>query len=401
MRTVADLRRAMIEETENLAPRVRFADVRRRARRRRFRWGVTSVVAALAPLLAGLLINGLQPAAPPLPAPTPRPAPTVPISVHPSFPPVGDVITTDVRVGNDSELVFWFHEGPFLSAGLRNTATGTVRSLAGAPVTCSAGTCPGGGEHGFDHHLGQIDDRLGAVVDYGLFVGDAARIIVSTGGQQVDAELAPWSVDPSYIVFWVRHGGTPLPPTGAPEATGTAQPRFTAYNRAGEVIATAEGRSQRTDGGLIAEDRPRVGDLIRTGTPTASGRELVLWFVGDDKSALLKAGEWHPGSGTATELNLLGMFARPPFSIGFYRGYHRIDGPGGTQITLGVYVGPATRVVMAHPAEGVTTGSARWSVHPELVICWAANVPAATAHEISAVAFDANGRVVAATNFRN
>lgn len=391
MRTVADLRRAMIEETENLAPRVTVADVRRQAlRRRRLRWAVTAVVSGLVPLLAGLLINGSQPAAPPLPAPTPRPAPTVPIAVHPSFPPVGDVITTGVRVGNDNELVFWFHEGPGLSAGLRNTATGTVRGLDGG----------GGGGLGFAN-LAQIDDRRGGLVDYGLFVGDAARITVSSSGQQVDAELAPWSSDRSYIVFWARHIGTPLPPTGAPEATGVAQPRFTAYDRAGEVIATAEGRSQRSDGGVNAEDRPRVGDLIRTGTPTASGRELVLWFVGDERDALLKAGEWDRGSGTATELRVLGGFARPPFAIGFYGGYHRIDGPGGTQIVLGVYVGRAARVVMAHPAEGVTTGSARWSAQPELVICWAVNVPTATAHEISAVAFDANGRVLAATNFRN
>lgn len=390
MRTVADLRRAMIEATENLAPRVTFAGVLQRARRRRLRWAVTALVAALVPLLAGLLINGMRPAAPPLPAPALRPAPSVPFSVHPSFPPVGDVITTGVRVGNDDELVFWFYEGPGLSAGLRNTATGTVRSLEGA----------GGGGPGFAN-LAQIDDRRGGLVDYGLFIGDAARISVSTSGQQVDAELAPWSNDRSYIVFWARHTGTPLPPTGAPATTDVAQPQFTAYDRAGKVIATSQGRSQRSDGGVNAEDRPRVGDMIRTATPTASGRELVLWFVGDDKGALLKAGEWDPRSGTATELKVLGGFARPPSAIGFYSGYDLIDGPGRTQIALGEYVGPAARVVMAHPAEGVTTGSARWSAQPELVICWAVNVPTATAHEISAVAFDANGRVIAATNFRN
>ena len=402
MGTVADLRQAMIDETEGLAPRVTFAQVRLQARRRRLRRGVTALVAGLLPLLAGLLVTGLQPASPPTPAPTvwpgptPRPAPTVPVFVHPSFPAVGDVITTGVRVGADSELVFWFTDGPGLASGLRDATTGQVRSLEGG----------GSGVRGFSD-LAQIDDRRGGIVDYGLFVGGAARITVTTGDQRLEAELAPWSIDPSHIVFWTRHTGTPLPPSGAPQPSSGASlppsgaPLFTAYDRANRVIAVSEGQSQRSDGGVNAEDRPQVGELIRTGTPTARGRELVLWFVGDDKGALLKAGERDPNTGTVTELKLVGGFARPPSDIGFYLGYNQFDGPEGTQTVLGVYVGPATRVVMAHPAVGVTTGSARWSAHPELVLCWAAKIPAAAAPDISAVAFDANGRVVAATNFRD
>ncbi|HEU4423590.1 MAG TPA: hypothetical protein VFR67_13745 [Pilimelia sp.] len=411
MRTVADLRRAMIEETEGLAPSVTFADVRWRARRRRIRWVVTAAVAALAPLLAGLLVTGLQPAGPPLPRPTVwpeptvRPEPTVSVFVHPSFPPLGHVITTGVRVGEHEELVFWFSDGPSMSAGLRNAATGQVRDLESG----------GSGEGGFEL-VAQIDDRVGGIVDYGLFHGDAARITVTADGRQAEAELAPWSIDRSYIVFWARRTGTrlppsdaplpptdaPVPPSGAPEPTGgVAQPQFTAYDRAGDVTATSQGRSRRSDGGVNAEDRPQVGKLIRTGVVTASGRELVLWFVGDDKNALLKAGERDPRSGRVIDVMTLEGVARPPFAIGFYGGYHQLDGPGGTKILLGTYVGPAARVVMAHPAAGVTTGSAHWSAHPELVLCWAAKVPAATVYEISAVAFDANGRVLAATDFRN
>jgi hypothetical protein len=398
MRTVADLRRAMIEATEGMAPRVTFADVRRQARRRRLRWLVTSAVAALAPLLAGLLITGLQPAAPPLPAPPVRPAPTVSIDVQSSFPPVGHVITTGVRYGRDEELVFWFQEGPALAAGLRDVATGQVRRLDDA----------GSGEDDFEL-VAQIDDRLGGIVDYGLFRGDAARITVTADGRQVEAELAPWSSDRSYVVFWARHTGPPLPPSdrpdppvGAPEPTGgVAPPKFTAYDRAGDVIATSQGQVQRTDGGVIAEDREPVGKPIHTGIVTASGRELVLWFVGDDKGALLKAGTPDPQNGTLIEeVTLLGV-ARPPSAVGFHPGYHQFNGPDETKILVGTYVGPAARVVITHPAPGVITGSARWSAHPELVVCWAANVPAATAHEISAEAFDANGRVLARTNFRN
>lgn len=392
MRTVDDLRRAMIEETADLAPRVTAAQVRQRARRRGVRWGISLLVAAVAPLTAGLLVATLQPSAPPVPSPTlpARPAPTVPVNVDPSFPSVGDVITTGMRVGDDSELVLWFHRGPALAAGLRDTATGNVRSLEEGP----------GGENGFSN-LAEIDDKRGGSIDYGLFVGDAARITVTTNGTQRQAELAPWSGNRSYIVFWTRHDGSPL--TGAtqlPLSVDPTQPQFTAYDAAGTEIARSDG-SRRTDTGINAEDKEQVGELIRTGKPTASGRELVLWFVGDNNGVLLKAGEWDPATRKPVEPQVLGPYHRPVVPVGFYNGYHAVDGPAGTKIMLGSYTGTAATVTMAHPAEGVVSGSARWSTEPTLVICWAANVPAATAYQISAVAYDAGGRVLAATDFRN
>jgi hypothetical protein len=384
MRTVADLRLAMTEATKHLAPRVTFADVRRRAQRRRLR-RIGAVLAAVAPMLAVLLAVELQPASP---SPAPSPTRSAPMSFPPSFPPVGDVIATGVAVGAD-ELVFWFHEGPFLSAGLRDTA-GAVRPLDPG----------GGGDNGFGN-LGEIDDRHGGIVDYGLFLGNATAITVSTGGRPVAATLATWSGNTSYHVFWARRTGTAVPPTGAPATAGAAQPQFTAYDLAGRTLARSDGPTQRTDGAVNIADSPRIGDLIHTGTPAASGRELVLWFTGDDNGAVLHAGEWDPGTGTAKELRGLENVTRPPFGSGFYHGYQTVDGPRGTKIVLSTYVGPADRVVMAHAAPGVTTGSAHWSAYPQLILGWAANVPADSAYQMSAVALDVSGKTIAATDFHN
>ncbi len=284
---------------------------------------------------------------------------------------------------------------PERSTGDDRATTGKVRTLESG-----GGAQPGSPPASRFGQLAQLDDRAGGIVDYGLFHGDAARITVDAGGRVVGAHLAHWSRDRSFTVFWVRRTGTLLSPTPAPEGAGGTQPRFTAYNEAGEVLGTSDGQeSRRSDGGVNAEDRERVGDVIRTGTPVADGRELVLWFVGDDQQAILKAGA-RDRAGTIAELKLLGNYHRPPFDIGFYHGLQTIDGPGGKQIVLCTYVGPAARVVAGSPAAGVTHGFGRWSAHPELFIVWVAGVPPESAYQTTATAYDVQGTMVAASNFR-
>jgi hypothetical protein len=224
---------------------------------------------------------------------------------------------------------------------------------------------------------------------------------VRTGGEPVTATLATWSGNESYHVFWARRTGTPVPPTGAPATTGAVWPEYTAYDLAGCVLATSDGPTQRTDGAVNIADSPRIGDLIHTGTPTANGRELVLWFTDDDNGALLHAGEWDPGTRTAKDLRGLENVTRPPIGSGFYHGLQTVDGPGGRKIVVGTYVGPADRLVMAHPAPGVTTGSAHWSAYLQLILGWAAKVPADSAYQVSATALDASGKTVATTDFHN
>ncbi len=107
------------------------------------------------------------------------------------------MITTGLQVGGNEELVFWFSDGALLNAALRDRATGVVRKL-------SAETGLGG--------LAELVDRRRGVIDCGVLHGDVARITVATAGLAVEAELARWSKDPGYVVYWARRSGTPLPP---------------------------------------------------------------------------------------------------------------------------------------------------------------------------------------------
>jgi hypothetical protein len=395
MRTVAELRQAMVEETRDLETRVELAAVQRRARRRRLGQACGAGLAALTVVaVAAYAATASGPGTgQPIGA---LPTPTISIQVHPSFPSTGRVITTGQQVGSpDLELVLRFHgqaDHTWLVGGLLDRRTGVVRDLEGATSMHDAAATIGGFKE-----LDQIDDRVGGVIDYGLFIGTPGRIVAEAHGGRYEAGLAHWSVNGAFTVFWVDHPGTPLPnPTAYPRPSGpTDQPRFVAYDAVGNQIGTSAGMwSHRSDIGVNLEDAPQVGAVIDTRVRLADGGTLLFWFVGTGDSAILKAGKRDPATGTLTTLKEISSLHRPPFASGFYHGLSDLPGPDGTHIMIGEYVGPAVRVVGGAPGAAVTSGYAHWTAHPELIVYWVANVATADYPETSAVAYDAAGKIV-------
>jgi hypothetical protein len=441
MRTVDDLRAALIEETSDLQPDIQLAPIVRRARQRRLRQAGAAATAGLivasAAALASLYV------APSVPEPLATP--TVAVRVDPSFPPYGKVITTGARVGADQELVIWFGNGPdtvTIVSGLLNRRTGSVASLETISSFYSSQARTGGFQL-----LAQVDDRKGGVLDYGFFIGTPSRIVEQANGRTYQTSMARWSVNPAFVVFWVDHPGTPLPDptaapatpvpydsnnpsapdpldsnyvsapepydpsapmpdntpgaTGVPIAPAPVDPngtRFIAYDPAGKQLATSDGLTVRpADIWLKRLDAPQLGKSIDTGATLADGGQLVFWFVGSGDSALLKAGSRR--AGTVTELKVVGSLHVPPFNSGFYRAWDDFDGPNGTHIMAGTYVGPATKVVTGAPGPGVRSGYGHWSSHPELIVYWAENISTANYPQTAAVAYDPAGKVVGAFSY--
>ncbi|OLB65216.1 MAG: hypothetical protein AUI10_07770 [Actinobacteria bacterium 13_2_20CM_2_72_6] len=225
----------------------------------------------------------------------------------------------------------------------------------------------------------------------------ARRIVAEARGTRYEARLAHWSVNPAFTVFWVDHPGVPLPDaTAYPRPTGpTEHATFFAYDAAGHQLATSGGiTSKRSDIGVNLQDAPRIGELIETGLRLASGGMLVFRFVGTDNSVLLKAAGRDPATGTVTDLKDLSALHLPLSPAGFYNGMSDLAGPGGTQIMVGEYVGTAARVEGGAPGAAVTSGSAHWSAHPEMIVFWVANVAPAVAAQTGAVAYDAANKIV-------
>src|SRR5207248_2576203 len=130
---------------------------------------------------------------------------------------------------------------------------------------------------------------------------------------------------------------TPLPnPTANPVPTGPIeQPIFTAYDAAGDQIATSAGKtSLPTDNSLAIQDAPVVGTVVDTGVPLADGKRMVIWFTGTGDSALLKAGE-RDSAGKLTTLKDISALHQPPFASGFYSGRSELSGPDGTSVVIG------------------------------------------------------------------
>jgi hypothetical protein len=383
MPTESDLRRAPRGETEGLDAPIEPVDIERRAQRRRL--GQTAAVAATVVLVFALGVAvGSATGGGPRPAATPS-VPSVGLRIDPNLPPSGAVIRTGALVDGDEELVVWFdRDGGFLS-GLLNRTTGVVRDL---DTLTTGGTGFAG--------LAQVDDGAGNVIDYGLFIGDAADIEGQVHGGTFPTHLAHWSNDPTRVVFWAVHRATPVPADpGHVVDAGADQPVFTAYAAGHRPLGSSAGKqSLRTDEGVVRQDAPRVGDVVDTGATLADGRTLLLWFTGAGDQAELVAGA-RDATGGVTRVKDLGGFHQPPYASGFSRGWDTFDGPAGTQILLGFYVGPAATITMTVPGQGVTTGTARWSAHPELWFSWATGTTAATRQQVLATALDAAGNPIA------
>src|SRR2546430_5843898 len=139
MRTVGELRQALIEETSELETRVDLPAVRRRARRRRLGRAAGAGVAGLTGVaVAAYAATGAGPGPGPgitRPMGPALPTPSISLQVHPSFPTTGQVIRTGAPIGGpDRELVLRFvgvGDDTRLVGGLLDRRTGVVRDLEG------------------------------------------------------------------------------------------------------------------------------------------------------------------------------------------------------------------------------------------------------------------------------
>lgn len=385
MRSIEELRQAMRDETRDLAPRVTLAQVRQRARRRRFTGLVAFAAAVLVPV--GATVTALA-GAPAGPVPPPPPSGGVVQTGLPGGPElagVGPVVRTGIAYGPDEEFVLRYSgdEMNGLHAGLYNAKTAQYRTFEGGQ------SVPQAGEFGT---VLEFEDRHDGIVDYGVVRGSGLRVEVTADGQLVQATVAELPAMPGATVFWVRRGGIAVGPTSAVGGP-SPQLRFTASDSAGTVVASG-GHVQRSDGAVVIRDTSvRIGDLMPTGVTLADGGRLVFWFTGDDRSTGLVAGS-DTGTGPPAEIRGLGRYARPPFDIGFYGGRHEFDEPGGTKVVVLIYVGPAAAVTLS-AAVSTGHGSARWSAHPQLRIAWIAGVPAQESWKVTAAATDGQGKVIA------
>lgn len=393
MHSIEELRRAMRDETRDLAPRVTLGQIRQRARRRRFTGLVAFAAAVLVPVGVTMTALAGGPAGP-SPSPVDPPSGATPVVTDlaggAEFQGSGPIVRTGVAYGADEELVLRYSgedmNGVF--SGLYNPKTSQYRRFEGGLMVPAAGQFS---------TIMEIEDRRGGIVDYGVVGAPGVTVEVTFDGQHATATSAAIPVLPGTTLFWVRRTGIAVGPTsqvGGP----TPNLAFTARDVTGATVATG-GYVQRSDGQVVIKDTAvRIGDLMPTGVTLADRGELVLWFAGDDRSTGLFAGS-DTGGGEPTELRGLGRFARPPFDIGFYGGRTELDEPGGTKVVLLVYVGPAATVTAAAPVS-TGRGSVRWSAHPRLRIAWISGVPAQDGWKVTGIATDANGNPVAVTQGR-
>ncbi|WP_326551924.1 hypothetical protein [Micromonospora sp. NBC_01813] len=193
--------------------------MRKGRRLRHRRWAVRSGVAALSVAAVVGLTIGLLPGREPFdqgtqpePAATATaPTPDVETPQHPPtaapVPPIGDVVTTGIRYGDD-ERVFYFvavelPEAPEVTIGLAAARRALDGSLT---VDFLLNDFAGSDRSPGFHQIGYepSDELLPAVSmpTFGYFVGPATRIVGTIGDSQVTARLAPWSDDPAVVVFW-------------------------------------------------------------------------------------------------------------------------------------------------------------------------------------------------------
>jgi hypothetical protein len=339
------------------------------------------------------------PAAPPRPPPpgpsptpearttvTPRVLVSAPVSAYPpdpSFPVHAEnLVATGLRFGDHEELVLWFDDPVNgVRGGLYDAGTGRLRPMAWTGVPAK----------GFGI-IGELDDRHGGILDYGVVGGDGARVTVAAGGKTTDATTAPVPGLAGRTMFWSRRGGV-LAGTTAEPNPAVPDVVFTAFGSDGGTLARSDASMiQRADTIVNRDDDTKpIGEQMRTGITLPDGGELVLYFDGDEHTALLHAGSRDAG-GAVKALKVLTSVSRPPSDPGnFYRALFTVDGAG---VTACVYVGSAARVEMGGEGAG-QRGSAAWTAYPRLHVAW---VKGAQGNP-SAVAFDAAGRVVAATDF--
>ncbi|WP_410658528.1 hypothetical protein [Amycolatopsis sp. lyj-112] len=190
-------------------------------RRRRLATGVGGVAAAAVTVLviAGAVAlrepsqqqSPLPPAAsassPSLPPSSP--APTVATAPPPSqLAPLGDVLTLGVKGEGNREMVLYAFaiDEPTLP-GIRFGLKVGYRNADGTYDGLLATNEVGVSDRSFGFHATDGGELIGNdfIPVFGYFAGPAVRITSTVRGKPVEANVVPWSEDPSVVIFWFDH----------------------------------------------------------------------------------------------------------------------------------------------------------------------------------------------------
>ncbi|WP_306213982.1 hypothetical protein [Actinoplanes sp. RD1] len=172
----------------------------RRRRRIMAVGGVAAAVLAVAIGITAVTQPEARPALPPAATPTVSPSPQpVLTSMNNYRGPFGDVIDT----GYEQWVLFGVRPAGGQAYGLclgTRDAKGDLEEYLTIDDTAAT---PAG------FHTIQAAMALDGGIEqpaFGYYAGAAKRITVTVGGKAVEAQLAPWSVDPGITVFWFAPG---------------------------------------------------------------------------------------------------------------------------------------------------------------------------------------------------
>lgn len=175
---------------------------------RRRRRATVGAAAGLAVLV--LLVGGAQlarPDSPPAQATQgvlPAAAPSATAQEPEDSAPLGDVVSTGMRVDGQDQVV-WLREVhepvlPDITLGMvlgRRSAAGELTVDVVTNETEGSDRAPG--FHGLEMAM-VVNDR--PTPAFGYYVGAAAKITVVAGGKTIRARQATWTEDPSVKLFW-------------------------------------------------------------------------------------------------------------------------------------------------------------------------------------------------------
>jgi len=174
------------------------------------------------------------------------PAP-VRITINPSAPPLGNTVPTGIVV-QDREMILYFWgnpANPYFDVVWRDRGTGQVTEKGSG---LGVGARP---PDGF-FEVNQLVAEDGTLIEYGALRRPAARITCAADGVTVEARYTRWSIDPMVTIFWLQRSGSPIPANrdvgdGRTEPLEPERyPLLTAYDSAGQVIATIRIRPEAT-----------------------------------------------------------------------------------------------------------------------------------------------------------
>ena len=273
MRDVNDLRQALDTASADVRIQVPPADVVRRVRQVRLRRygvagaGVVALAAMMVPVLllggggagsTGIVIGANPVPTVPSPAPSPSPSASATLCRAADYktPPewLGPLVDTGVvldapNLGKRFETLVGFYgtvEQPTFAVVFRDLASNCDEPWDNVGLLrATDGDLPGkrGGAGVYQFLSVQLDFGPRDVLDLGFYTRSAARVTVTSEGQESDAHTA-LNAETGWTFFWVRRTAARLPDgynTTPVPYTGPEVPTLTAYDQAGQVQHTVTG----------------------------------------------------------------------------------------------------------------------------------------------------------------